>query len=240
MSIESKALEDNNSNKIDDKEKRNLYLKSQNIIKNAKIEKYMQDREVIANEGLSFFGVLTGRNSLQIQRIENIKLKIELLQSQKIEDKNEYEITDILADLYSCAISELNGKFTNEMKSMYNKIKENYCDETVSDDEIYIRRCFLPFPCIKSVRSVVVMSSNVILDASPILIPVLINKSIKAASRMYSFKAKGVSIVGSISKQLRILLISVTVKVLGNFFSCLNLNLSFLNGEISIISLSMR
>ena len=36
MSIESKALEDNNSNKIDDKEKRNLYLKSQNIIKNAK------------------------------------------------------------------------------------------------------------------------------------------------------------------------------------------------------------
>ena len=141
MSIESKALEDNNSNKIDDKEKRNLYLKSQNIIKNAKIEKYMQDREVIANEGLSFFGVLTGRNSLQIQRIENIKLKIELLQSQKIEDKNEYEITDILADLYSCAISELNGKFTNEMKSMYNKIKENYCDETVSDDEIYKLVC---------------------------------------------------------------------------------------------------
>ena len=83
MSIESKALEDNNSNKIDDKEKRNLYLKSQNIIKNAKIEKYMQDREVIANEGLSFFGVLTGRNSLQIQRIENIKLKIELLQRDR-------------------------------------------------------------------------------------------------------------------------------------------------------------
>ena len=85
--------------------------------------------------------MLTGRNSLQIQRRENIKLKIELLQSQKIEDKNEYEITDILADLYSCAISELNGKFTNEMKSMYNKIKENYCDETVSDDEIYKLVC---------------------------------------------------------------------------------------------------
>ena len=153
MSIVRKTSDENNSeeitlkeeanysNKIDDKEKRNLYIKSQNIIKNAKIEKYMQDREVIANEGLTFFGVLTGKNSLQIQRIENIKLKIELLQSQKIEDKKEYQMEDILADLYSCAISELNGKFTNEMKSIYNKIKEDYCDAKVSDEEIYKLVC---------------------------------------------------------------------------------------------------
>lgn len=153
MSIVRKPSEENNSeeitlnkeanysNKIDDKEKRNLYIKSQNIIKNAKIEKYMQDRDVIASEGLTFFGVLTGKNSLQIQRIENIKLKIELLQSQKIEEKKEYQMEDILADLYSCAISELNGKFTNEMKSMYNKIKEDYCDEAISDEEIYKLVC---------------------------------------------------------------------------------------------------
>ncbi len=153
MSIVKKTSEENSSeniqinaesdysNKIDENEKRNLYFKSQNIIKNAKIEKYMQDREVIANEGLTFLGVITGRNSLQIQRIENIKLKIELLQSQKVEEKEEYEMTDILADLYSCAISELNGKFTNEMKSMYNKIKDNYCDELISDEEIYKLVC---------------------------------------------------------------------------------------------------
>lgn len=137
-----KIIEDSNySNKIDDKEKRNLYIKSQNIIKNAKIEKYMQDRDIIAKEGLTFWGVLTGRNSLQIQRIENIKLKIELLQTQKIEEKDEYEVTDMLANLYSCAISELNGKFTNEMKSIYNKIKDNYCDKNISDEEIYKLVC---------------------------------------------------------------------------------------------------
>ncbi len=131
----------NYSDKNDNKEKRNLYIKSQNIIKNAKIEKYMKDRDIIASEGLTFWGVLTGRNSLQIQRIENIKLRIELLQTQKIEEKDEYEATDMLANLYSCAISELNGKFTNEMKSIYNKIKDKYCDANVSDEDIYKLVC---------------------------------------------------------------------------------------------------
>lgn len=123
------------------KEKRELYMKVQNIIKNAKIEKYMQDRENITKEGLTFWGVLTGKNNLQIQRIENIKLKIELLQTQKIKEKEEYTVTDMLADIYSCAISELNGKFTEQMKSMYEKIKHKYPDEVLSDDEIYKLVC---------------------------------------------------------------------------------------------------
>lgn len=84
------------------------------------------------------------------------------------------------------------------------------------------------------------MSFRVIAAASPIRIPVLINKSIKAALRIYSFKAKVVRLVFSISKHLSILLISLIVKVLGNFRSCLNLNLSFLNGEVAITSLSIK
>lgn len=123
------------------KEKRELYMKVQNIIKNARIEKYMQDRDNIAKEGLTFWGALTGKNSLQIQRIENIKLKIELLQTQKIEEKEEYTATDMLADIYSCAISELNGRFTEQMKSMYEKIKHKYPNEVLSDDEIYKLVC---------------------------------------------------------------------------------------------------
>ena len=107
------------------KEKRELYMKVQRILKNAKIEKYMEDRDLIAKEGLTFWGALTGRNSLQIQRIENIKLKIELLEAQRIEEKDNYEPIDMLADIYSCAISELNGKFSEQMRSIYNQIKIN-------------------------------------------------------------------------------------------------------------------
>lgn len=84
------------------------------------------------------------------------------------------------------------------------------------------------------------MSFKVIAAASPIRIPVLMSKSIKAAFRIYSFKAKGVRQEVSISKHLSILLISLIVKVLGSLRSCLNLNFSFLKGEVSIISLSNK
>lgn len=127
--------------KVDDKEKRELYMKVQRILKNARIEKYMEDRDIIAKEGLTFWGALTGKNSLQIQRIENIKLRIELLQTQKIEEKSEYEPIDMLADIYSCAISELNGQFSEQMKSIYNHIKIKYCDESISDEDVYKLVC---------------------------------------------------------------------------------------------------
>lgn len=123
---------------VSTKEKRELYMKVQRILKNAKIEKYMEDRDLIAKEGLTFWGALTGRNSLQIQRIENIKLKIELLEAQRIEEKDNYEPIDMLADIYSCAISELNGKFSEQMRSIYNQIKIKYCKEDISDDDIYM------------------------------------------------------------------------------------------------------
>ena len=85
-----------------------------------------------------------------------------------------------------------------------------------------------------------IISSKTIAAASPIRMPVLTNKSIKAASRIYSFKANGERVESSISKHFRILPISVIESVLGNFLSCLNLNFSFLKGELSITSLSIR
>lgn len=50
------------------------------------------------------------------------------------------------------------------------------------------------------VLSLAIMSSSVIATASPILIPVLISKSIKAASRVNSFWANTVKDDVSISK----------------------------------------
>lgn len=127
---------------VSTKERRELYIKAQNVIKNAKIEKYIVDRDLIASEKLTFWGVITGKNALQLQRIENVKLKIELLQTQKVVEKDNYEAIDVLSDLYACAISELNGKFTPEMTSLYNKIKEKYRDAAeISDEEVYQAVC---------------------------------------------------------------------------------------------------
>ena len=118
---------------------RALYIKVQNIIKDAKIKKYVKESSEISSEGISFWGAFTGKNSLQLERMRNVKLKIELLQSQKIAIKEEYEEKDMMADLYACAISEFGGKFTNEMQNVYNQVKES-CKEnetvTVTDENV--------------------------------------------------------------------------------------------------------
>lgn len=127
-----------NTNEVNN---RTLYIKVQNIIKDAKIKKYVKESSVVSSEGVSFWGAFTGKNSLQLERMKNIKLRIELLQSKKIEVKENYESADMMADLYACAISELGGNFTNEMKTMYDSIKTNCKDESVSDENIYNLAC---------------------------------------------------------------------------------------------------
>lgn len=114
---------------------RALYIKVQNIIKDAKIKKYVKESSDISSEGISFWGSFTGKNSLQLERMRNVKLRIELLQSQRIEIKEEYKETEMMADLYACAISELGGKFTGEMQSVYDQVKES-CKEDVTDENI--------------------------------------------------------------------------------------------------------
>lgn len=127
--------------KTEDMINRNLYIKVQNVIRNAKIQKYAKEGNQISKKGISFFGGLTGANELQLEKIKNVKLRIELLQSQKIEDKNQYESKDMMADLYACAISELGGNFTPEMKKLYDKIKIEYANEEISEESIYKLAC---------------------------------------------------------------------------------------------------
>jgi hypothetical protein len=125
---------------MNSEEKKNLYYKVQNIIKYAKIEKYIKDKEEITSEGMSFFGGITGKNSLQFEKLRNVKLKIELLESQKVEKKDEYELEDLMADLYACAITEFGGKFNNDMDNIYKEIKLN-CNSNKTDEEIYKLAC---------------------------------------------------------------------------------------------------
>ena len=134
-------MENESQKKINENTCKELYIKAHNIIKNAKIQKYAKEGEEIATQGITFFGGINGKNALQLEKMRNVKLRIELTQSQKPEFKDKYESKDIMADLYVCAISELAGNFTSEMKNMYNKIKEEADTEDVSDENIYKIAC---------------------------------------------------------------------------------------------------
>ncbi len=125
----------------DEKNNRRLYFKVQNLIKNVKIQKYTKVGQEIFSEGISFFGGITGKNALQLEKIRNVKLRIELLQSKRITLKNQYNPEDIMSDLYVCAISELGGNFTPEMKSIYDELKLEYADKNITEESVYKLAC---------------------------------------------------------------------------------------------------
>lgn len=121
--------------------KRELYIKAQNAIKYAKLHKYKIEKDIISEEGVSFWGNFTGKNSLQYERIRNVKLRIELAHTQRIEEKTDYRIVDTLADMNSCVINEFNGRMPEAMKELYDDIRSNYCDDSVTDEYIYKLSC---------------------------------------------------------------------------------------------------
>ena len=131
----------NEKKSLDNIVKREFYIKAQTIIKNAKINKYMKEGKKVSEEGMTFLGSITGKNTLQIERLKNVKLRIELLQTERFIEKNQYEIVDILADINSCAISEFSGNFTDEMNELYTELKEKYSEDNVTDDEIFKLSC---------------------------------------------------------------------------------------------------
>ena len=118
---ENNELEKENIKKAKNKAKIKLYDDVQTIIKNVKLEKYIQEGQEISSEGLSFFGGITGKNDLQIEKMKNVRLKIELVQAKKDKDIDKYELKDLLADIYACAIVDLGGSFTPEMSTIYKR-----------------------------------------------------------------------------------------------------------------------
>ena len=140
-SINKKNSEKGILQKTNEDVNRNLYIKVQNVIRDAKIKKYIKESDYISSEGISFIGGLTGKNTLQLERIRNVKLRIELLQTKRIPEKDTYEIIDMLAELYACAISELSGNFTKEMESIYDFIKGKCNQDDISDEMVYNLAC---------------------------------------------------------------------------------------------------
>ncbi|MBR3881868.1 MAG: hypothetical protein IKJ36_01205 [Clostridia bacterium] len=114
-----------------------LYFKVYDVIKDAKMQKLAVDSCNIKAEGISFIGNFTGKNTLQLERIKNVKLKIELLQSKKVRPQSEYDTKDMMADIYACAISDLGGNFTYAMRSTYEEIKTKFGHEDITDEKMY-------------------------------------------------------------------------------------------------------
>lgn len=127
--------------KVDPEIERDLYIKAHDVIKRAKIMKYLREKDIISEEGLTFLGNFNGKNTLQYERIRNVKLKIELAHTEKIEVRNDYKIIDTLVEMNSCAINEFSGKMPDEMQKLYNDIRTNYCDNEITDETIYEVSC---------------------------------------------------------------------------------------------------
>lgn len=106
--------------------KRNLYFKVQNVIKDARIQKCLKEREEINKEPISFWGKLTGKSTLKTERLRNVYLKLKLAQSDVPVEQDKYSTRQMLADLYACAMTEFGGNFTPEMDKLYAAISETY------------------------------------------------------------------------------------------------------------------
>ena len=110
------------------------------VIRNARIEKYANEEKDITSEGLTLLGYFNGQNTLKIESLKNLKLKIESLQKEQIDNKTEFSNKDLMVALYSSAIVNFGGKFTDEMTAVYDELKAK-CDGNPDeiDEEIYLR-----------------------------------------------------------------------------------------------------
>lgn len=114
------------ANQLEHELKRSLYLRANQVIKNAKLGKLNFERETIQSEKVGFFGKLLGKDELKDEKIRNIDLKAEAIMTEIPEEKERYSVKDILADLYACAITEFDGNFTPEMLTLYNNITNTF------------------------------------------------------------------------------------------------------------------
>ncbi len=113
---------------LDDVFKEKLYGKVQQVLQTAKINKYSQEKQILQSKKIGFWGKLFGQETLKNEQLTNLDLKIQLAQNiPRPQDK--VHIRELLADMYICAETELNGNFTKEMQDLYKTISSSFSDE---------------------------------------------------------------------------------------------------------------
>ncbi len=110
-----------------------------NVIKDARIQKYTNEEEDLAEQRLTFIGMFNGENTLKKESLKNLKLKIENLEKDELAEKKDYTNRDLMVELYSSAIVNFGGRFTDEMKALYEELKQGIDgDKENIDEEIYL------------------------------------------------------------------------------------------------------
>lgn len=113
---------------LENQVKKNLYIKVQQAIQEARVDKYLLDKTMIESEKSGFFDTITRKSDLKSEKLKNIDLKIKLAKSIVPQQKEKYSIRDMLADLYTCGVVELGGRFTLKMQQLYEDMKIVYGD----------------------------------------------------------------------------------------------------------------
>lgn len=125
---------------LNDKLKKELHGKVEQAINQAKVQKYLQERDAVQNEPIGFFGKLTGKEKLRAEKLRNLDLKIELARSSTDKEQEHYSVREMLADMHVCATMELGGQFTPEMRQVYDLMKSTFKDTKQGEfTEDYIR-----------------------------------------------------------------------------------------------------
>ena len=95
-----------------------LYNRVGQVLQNARLKKYSQEKAELQGKKIGFIGKLLGKETLRQEQLRNLDLKIQLARVPIPEPQGEPHIREILADLYICANQDLGGNYTPEMHSL--------------------------------------------------------------------------------------------------------------------------
>ncbi len=130
-----------NRQQIEGEIKKSIYGRVQDVLQQARIQKYAAEQENIQQEKVGFWGKLFRKEELREKRIENLRLKMELTQRSEASEKDTYSTREMLVDMYMCANTELGGKFTPEMQEVYQAIMSTYgMEKTENFSEEHIQQ----------------------------------------------------------------------------------------------------
>ena len=95
-----------------------LYDRVGQVLQNARLKKYSQEKAELQGKKIGFIGKLLGKEDLRQEQLKNLDLKIQLARSPIPAPQGEPHIREMLADMYICAIQDLGGNYTPEMQSL--------------------------------------------------------------------------------------------------------------------------
>ena len=110
-----------------------LYRQSYDTMQQEKLHKYQQEKENIKHQKIGLFGKLLGNEALKNAKLQNLDYKIDLAQKETPKMPKDYNISDILCDLY-CYKKEQNiSEFSPKMQKYYNGILQLSTEEIIKE-----------------------------------------------------------------------------------------------------------